>query len=152
MGAGKTPPGWRSPLIAGMALSLIVALVGAVYARQNWSGGSALSEPGAMRQYDIIVGAEFGVAAAGAAAIALSGRGEYVGAWVCLVVGVHFWPMAPVPKSPSLVALGALLTVVAVAAVLVSRRTGVTPSAITGAGAGMALLGFAIWAAVSSIV
>jgi hypothetical protein len=49
------------------------------------------------------------------------------------------------------VALGALLTAVAVVAVLVSRRTGVAPSAITGAGAGMALLGFATWAGVSVI-
>jgi hypothetical protein len=145
MGAGKTPPGWRLPLIVGTMLSLIVAVVGAVYAWQNWSGGSALSEPSAMRQYGIIVGIEFGTAAAGAAAIALWGRGEYVAAWVCLVVGVHVWPMAPVLKSPSLVALGALLTVVAVAAVLISRHTGVAPSAITGAAAGMALLGFAIW-------
>jgi hypothetical protein len=68
------------------------------------------------------------------------------------VVGVHFWPMAPVLKSPSLVALGALLTVVAVAAVFVSRHTGVAPGAITGAGAGVALLGFASWAAASAIV
>lgn len=65
------------------------------------------------------------------------------------MVGVHLWPMAPVLQSPSLVALGALLTVVAVAAVLVFRPAGVAQSAITGAGAGIALLGFAIWAAVS---
>lgn len=143
--------GWRSPLTVGAVPSLIVAVVGAVYAWRNWSGGSALSEPGAMRRYGIIVGVEFGIAAAGAAVIAISGRGEYVAAWICLVVGVHFWPMAPVLASPSLVALGALLTVVAVVAVLVSRNTGVARSAITGSGAGMALFGFAIWAAVSAI-
>jgi hypothetical protein len=147
----KPPPGWRPPLIVGAVLSLIVAVVGAAYAWQNWSGGSALSEPGAMRQYGIIVGVEFGTAAAGAAVIVLWGRSEYVAAWICLVVGAHFWPMAPVLKSPSLLALGALLTVLAIAAVLVSRHTGVAPSAITGAGAGVALLGFASWAAVSAI-
>ncbi|MEU8606514.1 hypothetical protein AB0C29_00695 [Actinoplanes sp. NPDC048791] len=64
---------------------------------------------------------------------------------------MHFWPMAPVLQSPSLVALGALVTGVAVAAVLVSRTTAVATSAITGAGAGLALLGFASWAAVSAI-
>ena len=145
----KPPPGWRSPLIVGAVLSLIVAVVGAVYAWRNWSGGSALSEPGAMRHYGIIVGVEFGTAAAGAAALALWGRGEYTAAWVCLVVGAHFWPMAPVLNSPSLVALGVLLTVVAAAAVFVSRQTGIAPSAVTGAGAGVALLDFASWAAVS---
>jgi hypothetical protein len=145
----KPPSGWRSPLMVGAVLSLIVAVLGAVYAWRNWSGGSALSEPGAMRQYGIIVGVEFGVAAAGAATIGLWGHSEYIAAWVCLVVGVHFWPMAPVLKSPPLIALGALLVAVAVVAVLVSRRTGAAPSAITGAGAGTALLGFAGWAAVS---
>jgi len=54
-------------------------------------------------------------------------------------------------NSPSLVALGVLLTVVAAAAVFVSRQTGIAPSAVTGAGAGVALLGFATWAAVSVI-
>jgi hypothetical protein len=147
----RPPPAWRSPLIVGAVLSLVVAVVGAVFAWRNWSGGSALSEPGAMRQYGIIVGMEFGIAAVGAAGIALWRRPEYLAAWICLVVGVHFWPLAPVLKSPSLIVLGALLTVVAVAAVLVSRRTGVAPSAITGVGAGVALLGFAIWGAVSAI-
>jgi hypothetical protein len=102
----KPPPGWRRPLIVGAALSLIVAVVGAVYAWRNWSDGSALREPGVIRQHTIIVGVEFGVAAAGATVIALSGHGEYLAAWVCLVVGMHFWPMAPVLKSPSLMALG----------------------------------------------
>ena len=144
----KPPPGWRSPLIVGAVLSL---MVGAVCAWRNWSGGSALNEPGAMRHYGIIVGVEFGTAAAGAVALALWGRGEYASAWVCLVVGAHFWPMAPVLKSPSLVALGVLLTVVAAAAVFVSRQTGIAASAVAGAGAGVALLGFASWAAVSVI-
>jgi hypothetical protein len=126
---------WRLLLTVGAVLSLIVAVVGAVYAWRNWLGGSALGEPAAMRRYGIIVGVEFGIAVVGAAVIALCGGGEYIAAWVCLVVGVHFWPMASVLKSPSLVALGALLTGVAVGAVLVSRTTAVATSAITGAGA-----------------
>jgi len=96
----KPPPGWRSPLIVGAVLSLIVAVIGAVYAWRNWSDGSALGESGAMRRYGIIVGVEFGIAAVGAAVIASCGGGEYIAAWVCLVVGVHFWPMAPVPANP----------------------------------------------------
>jgi hypothetical protein len=145
----KPPPGWRPALTVGAVLSLIVAALGAVYAWQSWSDGSVLSDPGAMRHYGIIVGVEFGVAAAGAAAIGLWGRREYIAAWVCLVVGVHFWPLAPVLKNPSLIALGTLLMGIAIAAILISRRTGVAPSALTGAAAGTALLGFAGWAAVS---
>ncbi|HET9082175.1 MAG TPA: hypothetical protein VFO01_16890 [Trebonia sp.] len=43
-----------------------VSATGAVFAGLHCSGDSAMSEPGAMRQYGIILGAEFGVAAAGA--------------------------------------------------------------------------------------
>jgi hypothetical protein len=104
-----------------------------------------------MRHYGIILGVEFGVAAAGAAGIALRGRPEYIAPWICLVVGVHFWPMATVLKSPPLIVLGGVLTAVAVVAVLVSRRTGLAPSAITGVGAGVTLLSYASWGAVSAI-
>ena len=147
----RPPPAWRSLLIVGAVLSLVVAAVGAVVAWWKWSDGSALNESGAMRHYGIIVGIEFGVAAAGAAVNALWGRPDYLAPWICLVVGVHFWPLAPLLKNPYLVVLGALLTAAAVAALPISRRTGVTPSAITGAGAGVALLGFAVWGAASAI-
>ncbi len=147
----RPPAALRPALIAGSVLSLGVAVIGAVFAWQNWSAGSALSEPGAMRQYGILVGVEFGLAAVGAAGIAVAGRSEYIAPWICLVVGVHFWPMAPVLKNPSLIVLGALLTAVSVAAVVVSRRSGLAPSAITGVGAGVALLGFALWSAISVI-
>ena len=91
-----------------------------------------------MRRYGIIIGVEFGVAAVGAAVIALRGRGEYITAWVCRVVGVHFWPMAPVLKARPWWRWAALLTGVAVGAALVSRTTAVATSAIPGAGSGPA--------------
>lgn len=128
----RPPAAWRPRLIAGAVLGLAVAVVGGVLAWRNWSDGSALSEPGAMRRYGIIVGVEFAVGAAGAGAIALWKRQEYLAPWICLVVGVDFWPMEPVLDNPPLLVLGALLTVIAVAAVLVSRRTDLAPSAITG--------------------
>jgi hypothetical protein len=100
----------------------VLSLLGAVITWLNWSGGSALSEPGAMRQYGIIAGVEFGIAAVGAAAIAVWGRREYLVPWICLVVGVHFWPMAPVLENPSLIVLGALLTAVAACSPWVESR------------------------------
>ena len=139
----RPPAAWRSPLIAGTALSLAVSVTGAVLAWRHWSGASALSQPGAMRQYGIIVGVEFGVAAAGAAAMIFSGRSHYLAPWICLVVGVHFFPMAPVLKSPPLLVLGAVLIAVAAAAVLICKGRHLAPSAVTGAGAGVALLGYA---------
>jgi hypothetical protein len=148
----RPPLAWRSPLIVGALLSLIVAVAGGVLAWRNRSAaGSALSAEGALRRCGIIVGVEFGIAAAGAAGIALWGRSEYIASWICLVVGVHFLPMAPVLRNPFLVLLGLLLMAVAAAAVVVTRRTDLVPSAITGAGAGVALLGFATLGAVSAV-
>lgn len=147
----RPPVGWRVPMIAGAVLSLAVAAVGAASAWRHRPGESALGAPGAMRRYGIIVGVEFVAAGAGAAALALWGRSEYLAPWICLVVGVHFWPLSPVLRDPSLAALGALLTTIAAAAVLASRRTDLAPSAVTGAGAGVVLLGFAARSAVAAV-
>ncbi|HEU5389314.1 MAG TPA: hypothetical protein VFV73_25785 [Streptosporangiaceae bacterium] len=139
----RPPAAWRSPLITGIVLSLAVSATGAVVAWRHWSGDSALSEPGAMRQYGIILGVEFGVAAAGAAALALLRHCEYVAPWICLVVGAHFFPMAPALKSPPLFVLGTVPIAIAAAAALICRGRNLVLSAVTGAGAGMALLGYA---------
>lgn len=59
----RPPPAWRSPLTAGIVLSLSSRRPGQDSRRRHCSGDS-LSEPGTMRQYGIILGAESGVAAA----------------------------------------------------------------------------------------
>jgi hypothetical protein len=53
-------------------------------------------------------------------------------------------------QNPALIGLGALLVAAAVAGALAGWRTDLAPSAVTGAGAGMALLAFAAWAAVAA--
>ena len=137
--------------MAGGALSLAVALAGGIVAWRHWSGDSAFDQPGAARRYGIIVGLEFGIAAAGAAALAFWGRREYIAPWICLVVGVHFWPLASVLRDPTLIVLGAHMAVIAVAAVFAGQRSGVAPSAVAGAGAGLALLGNAAWGVVAAV-
>jgi hypothetical protein len=147
----RPPAGWRRPLIAGAVLAMAFAAAGGVLAWQNWSGASALDQPGAMRQFGIIAGIEFGVAAVGAIVLAVRGHSEYTAPWICLVVGVHFLPLAPLLDNPLLVALGAVLCAVAVTAVLVSRRTNLASSAIAGVGAGVALLGVAVVGLVTAV-
>lgn len=75
----------------------------------------------------------------------------YLAPWICLVVGVHFWPLSPVLRDRSFVGLGALLVTIAAAAVLASQRTNLAPSAVTGAGAGVVLFGFAAQSAVAAV-
>jgi hypothetical protein len=104
----RPPAGWRGPLIVGSIVSILVAVAGGVLAWRNWFGPSALDEPGAMTRFGIIVGIEFGLAALGAAVLAVRGRSAYTAVWICLVVGVHFWPLAPLLADPSLLVLGAV--------------------------------------------
>ncbi|MEU4569798.1 hypothetical protein [Micromonospora sp. NPDC023956] len=136
----RPPRALVRPLIAGAVLSLAVAVTGGVLAVLHWSTGSALSEPGAMKRYGVIVGIEFGVAAFGVLALALRKQAHLFPTWVCLVVGVHFWPMAPVLRSPALRVLAVVMVVVALAAWLVARRWKLPLSATTGVGAGVTLL------------
>jgi hypothetical protein len=68
------------------------------------------------------------------------------------VVGVHFWPLASLLDSPLLVVSGILLTGVAAAAVVVSRRTELLPSTVTGAGAGVTLLAVGVWSALLALI
>lgn len=76
--AQERPPSvWKLPLIAAALLSVILAVIGGTYAWRHWSDGSALNAPGAMRQYSIIVGLEFVVAAVGAIALLVWGHPEF---------------------------------------------------------------------------
>ena len=101
--AQEAPPTrWRVPLVTGAVASLGVAVLGGLLAWQHWSDGSALSEDGAMRAYGILVGVEFTVAGLGAALLAWHGHARLLAPYICLVVGVHFWPMAPLLEEPGL--------------------------------------------------
>ena len=104
-----------------------------------------------MTRFGIIVGIEFAIAAVGAGVVALTGRSDYMACWICAVVGVHFWPLSPVINDTSLHVPGALLVIIAIAAVTVARQSTVAPSAITGALAGISLLVFAGGAAFRAI-
>lgn len=62
------------------------------------------------------------VLAVGAALLLLLGQPDFVPVWICGVVGVHFFFLAPVLNDPSLVLLGVLLLTVAAGAPLRSWR------------------------------
>lgn len=54
---------------------------------------SPVSGPEEGKRFGILVGAEFGLAGAGAVVLALAGQPQFIAAWVCFVVGVHFFPL-----------------------------------------------------------
>lgn len=98
-----------------------------------------------------MAGVEFGLAALSAAALALAlrKRAQWTSSWICLIVGVHFVPLAVIFGDGYLHVLAAVLVLVALVSVVVSRRTGIHRSAIVGLSAGATLWLFAISSALS---
>lgn len=150
-GSGDAPDGWEPVLTIGSVLAIAAAAIGAVLAFQSWRTGSVMRDPDAGRRYGIIVGIEFGTAFVGAAVLGAVGLAEYIAPWIALVVGVHFFPLAPVLHDPLLKPLGAAVVAVAVAAVVAGLTTSVAPSFSTGIGAGTLLLAAAVAALVAAV-
>jgi hypothetical protein len=59
------------------------------------------------------------------------------------VVGLHFFPLAPVLRDPGLRPLGAAMTAVAAAGLVTALASAVAASTVVGIGAGALLLGYA---------
>lgn len=151
--------GWGSATASGLAwwttvgtiLALLVAASGAIIGFRSPRSTAKLRDPAAGRRYGIIIGIEFGSAAIGAAILGGSGQGAYIPAWVCVVVGVHFFALAPVLGDPRLVLLGVLTCLVAFSAAAIPLITDVAPSLIAGLGAGTLLLVFGAIALVGAV-
>ncbi|MFL1426663.1 MULTISPECIES: hypothetical protein [unclassified Nocardiopsis] len=140
--AQERPPAGRAKwwLGAGSAVGMILAVAGGVLSWLYWDSGSVLDEGSEMTLYLIILGVEFGVALLGVLVLLAMGRREYFAPWICLVVGVHFFPMAPVLDNVLLYPLAVWLTLWPFLAVRWANRRDLAYSFTTGVGAGPALL------------
>jgi hypothetical protein len=145
------PPGWDIWLDVGGAVALLVAVAGAVIGFRSPASTAALRDRRVARRYGIIVGVEFGLSGVGAGLLGGLGQAEFIPAWVCAVVAVHFFPLVPVLRDRLLIPLGALMCVVAVAAVVVALTTRVAASTVTGVGAGGLLLIFGAIALIEAV-
>lgn len=144
-GQGGPPERWRVWLGVGSGLGLLVALAGGFLAWQNWGPESVFADAGTRRAFGIVCGVEFGLAGVGAAVLGVRKRPQWIAPWIAFVVGAHFVPLAGIFRDPGLVVLAVLVCAAAVAAVVLRGR--LTPSAVTGVGAGTALLAFGLRAA-----
>jgi len=141
--AQEAPPArWRLPLGLGSVVGLLLAVAGGVLAWRVWGPESVLTDPGVRRAFGIVCGVEFAAAGLGALALGLTKRPKWTASWVAFVVGVHFVPLASVFGDPGMNVLAAVVVLVVGLGVLVHRRTGIAPSAVTGLGTGLALLAF----------
>ena len=135
------PAGVSIILVVGSILAVIVAIGGVVTAYRARGEPSPLAGAGAGRKYGIIVGTEFGLIGLGAATLGATGHADFIAAWICVVVGVHFAPLGRVFPGIGMAIIAAVVTAVGIAAFAVGATTTLLPSTITGLGAGTCLLG-----------
>ena len=143
-GQENPPRKWRVPLGIGSGLSIAVAVAGAILAFRHWGDASALSLPGAYRNFGIVFGVEVLFIVAGILVLSRWHRARFISSWTAFVVGIHFFPLAWIFQDGYLHLLGAMVVIAAVVPVLLSKRTAISVSAMNGAGAGLVLLAFAV--------
>ncbi|MBB5868365.1 hypothetical protein F4553_001744 [Allocatelliglobosispora scoriae] len=150
-GGGDAPAHWQTPLIAGSIAAVALAVVGAIVGFSSPAATGVARDRAASRRYGIITGVEFTVAGIGAAILGTTGQAEFIAPWICLVVGLHFLPLAAVLRDRLLIPLGLLLCCVAVAGTAVGLFGTIAADAVTGAGAGVLLLTFGAIALVTGL-
>jgi hypothetical protein len=141
----------RAWLAIGSVVALLAALAGAIIAFRSPGEDAALRDRAAGRRYGIIVGIEFAAAGIGAAALGIAGQAGFIAVWVCAVVGVHFFPLAPVLRDKLLYPLGVAMCAVALAGLVTAFASGVAASTVVGTGAGLLLLGYAVMSLVAAL-
>lgn len=140
----KPPAGAATWLGIGSGIGALLAIGFGLLSWRNWDAPTALNATGsAWSTYLIIVGVEFAVAAAGAIALGVLRWTPFIPVWILLVVGVHFFALAPILRMPALNILAALLIVAAAGAIIIGVRSKLQPSFLTGILAGPILLVFA---------
>ncbi|WFF04684.1 hypothetical protein O7622_16520 [Micromonospora sp. WMMD1076] len=149
--AQEAPPkAWRPWLGIGSVLSMVAAIVGGIVTARTWDEGNSVDErTGPV--FGVIVLIEVVLCAAGAIWLQRAGRASLVPVWIALIVGLHFFPLAPLLGYPVLAIWAALVTLVALVGVVVARRRDLTPSAVVGAGTGVVLLAGAVTALVHAL-
>lgn len=134
-GQAEPPSGWPVFLTLGSIASILVAIPGAIIGWQHRRGPSTLDAGDGQARYGIIFGAEIVIILVGNILLGLAGGSAWIPVWTCFVVGIHLFPLTPLFRERLYGIAGALLVIVAAAALVTGERTAIAPSAITGAGA-----------------
>jgi hypothetical protein len=140
-----TPP-LGAFLVAGSVVALVTVGAGIALVLLSRADGPVPRDAAADRKYLVIFAAELAAAGFGAVLLAETGRSEYIAVLVGAVVGIHFWPLAPVLKDPALRVLAVAVCAAAVAGLAAGLFTSATPATVAGAGIAVLLLGYALGA------
>ena len=139
-GQAQPPPSWSAPLIAGSCVSIAAVLLTGVTTWRHRRDEQLMNDPAVRRGYWLIVGVEVAACALGVAALAIAGKPDYFPAWILLVVGVHFVPLGRLFGIVELYPAGLAASAAAIAAAVTGAVSAVAPSAVAGAGGGLACL------------
>ena len=145
------PSGLETWLTVGGIAALLLATAGAVVAFRGAGSTAALRDRDSARRYGMTVGVEFTLAGIGAGILGGTGHPKFIPVLVCAIVGLHFFPLAPVLGDRMLRPLGVLICVVAVAALVTALTTDTAASTVTGFGAGSLLFIFGLIALVLGV-
>lgn len=138
------PPGWESVVLGiGSGVSVVILAVAILTILASRDERSPVSGPDEGKRFGILVGVEFGLAGAGAVVLALTGQPKFIAAWVCLVVGVHFFPLRKVFPGIGMAGPAVAIAAVGVVAAAAGVADVTLPSSVTGLGAGVCLAGHA---------
>ncbi|GAA4954390.1 hypothetical protein [Actinoplanes utahensis] len=143
------PRPWRRYLIAGTVVSYLVMLAGIVLAWRHWDDGTVFTADSS-RTFGIVVGIEFGAAAAMAVLLTVMRRKELIPVWIAFIVGVHLFPVAAIIEYPLVHVTAVLVTAVVLASLPFARKRRLPVSAVVGAGTGVVLLAAAIASALAA--
>ena len=131
------PAGWSIPLGIGSAAGLAVALAGGVLSWRLRSGAAAMHDPRLRSGYWRVVAFEVIAIVLGVIALEAAGQTAYLPAWILLIVGVHFIPLARMFGTRGLRLAGMALIGVAAGAAAAGAASDIPPSAVAGAGGGL---------------
>jgi len=139
-GQAQPPAGWSPALITGSFASLATALAAGAATWRHRNAEPSMHDPAVRRVYWRIVAVEAAACVLGIATLTAAGKTAYLPAWILLVVGAHFLPLGRLFRIAELYPAGLAVSVVAAAAAITGTVTAVRPSAVAGAGGGLACL------------
>lgn len=136
---------WEKYLIIACATSFLLGVLGVYLIFTYQEEASVLTEYGLSLWYYIIVIIEFLVGGIGAYLLFKKKSDNYIAPWICLIVGIHFSPLAFIFQEPTMHLLALLFVATTIVTIQRMKNISYRASAITGIGAGSTLLLFAVF-------
>lgn len=143
-GQENPPTSWRIRLGFGSVVSLLVFLAGYLPGHTTLAGCNRAHVRGCVQEFRHHCGHRSCLCRGGAAILAWRHKQEYTAAWIAFVVGAHFLPLVWIFQDNGPFLLVVLVCAAAIVAALRAKKMGIAVSALTGAGVGVVILGFAV--------